>query len=128
MIYNDDPKTMEKSLKQCTRLNLTYYCWGCSGAKDIELSHKRNLQFLFFNWACCELACNRPMLVICNAQWSHFFWFLVTVSVPEMLDKIENVSANNKENHNTMTKQWTSNGDQRVPSFLYINESPNLFI
>lgn len=115
VVYNDDPKTMEK---HCITLILNYYSWGGSGGSGMQLSHERNLQFPLFKWPCCELARNRPMLVRCDACWSDCF--TVTVSAPETLDEIENVSAINKGNHNKMTKQWTPNGGQRVSSLYNI--------
>lgn len=53
--------------------------------------------------------------------------FTVNVSVPEILKEIENISAINKGNHSTMTKQWTSNEGQGVSSLLYMNDSPKTF-
>lgn len=45
VVYNDDPKTMEKS---CITLSLNYYSWCGSGGNGMQLSHERNLQFPFF--------------------------------------------------------------------------------
>lgn len=82
--------------------------------------------FFFFSSA---LAVNLPatgrLWSDVHAHWSHCF--TVTVSVPEILDEIENVSAINKGNHNTMAKQWTSNRGQRVSSYLCINDTSDYF-
>lgn len=67
-----NPKTLNQTEFNC-------YSWGGRGADVMQLSHKSNLQFLFFLWACRERGRNRPtlvMVVLTTLKYNRegFFW------------------------------------------------------